>query len=307
MPHTVFVSGDNEYRNKELVTELLSAGWFIAGDDLSVADLNIELDDMRQKIGITAAGQNITLPVNTTIEDLIVIMRLLANASKENRGEEPADFPLMHKMIKVIGHDVRNPLNNILLATAQFKLESLPDPEETAIYIDIIERNCDRISNLMSEITEPLNEQALSTGQFFLKDLAESVVKEYLSRMADSHISLDFKVTADSKLLLDADKMQVALGHVIENALESMVPGGRLSIIINKSLTGSSCILVRDTGCGISNTHSEKVFYPFFTTRERKRGVGLTLARKIIIAHGGSIQIHSEENAGTEVIICFPQ
>ena len=66
-------------------------------------------------------------------------------------------------------------------------------------------------------------------------------------------------------------------------------------------------ITIKDTGQGISRENARKVFLPFFTTREKGVGMGLALAHKIITAHGGRIEVASEEGKGTTFTISLPQ
>jgi len=92
------------------------------------------------------------------------------------------------------------------------------------------------------------------------------------------------------------------MAHVIKNAVEAMPDGGVLTVEV-KVEEGNVLIDVRDTGRGISQEEMGRIFDPFYTTKEEGTGLGLSLAKQIINAHGGDIQVESEVNRGTRVRI----
>jgi|GEM_PF-1634582 len=309
MRYTIFIEGEDKKRIREISNHFLSAGGFIISDSPDDAAIRIKLDvnePPERQISIYAAERNLVLPSAICPDSLVMSAQLLAASSGYVSFEQTDAFPLMQKMVNVVGHDIRNPLNNILLATAQFRLETLPDAEETAMYIDIIERSCDRINNLMTEIAEPLSGQALNTSQVSLKHLMELIAAEHKAYLELYGISWKLDAPSDSMLQLDADKMRIAINHIIENAIESMKGGGGISVTIGRDASKGAYLLISDSGSGINKEFGKKVFYPFFTTKERKKGLGLTLAEKIVTAHGGYIDIKSEVGSGTHVTISFP-
>src|SRR6478752_1953480 len=100
------------------------------------------------------------------------------------KNETAPDYNrLMTQMVDVIAHDIRNPLNNILLSTAQFKLETLPDKEDTAFYIDIIERSCDRVNSLLEEIIGIIHQPGLQPDTFDITELVKELVNENEERL----------------------------------------------------------------------------------------------------------------------------
>jgi len=103
-------------------------------------------------------------------------------------------------------------------------------------------------------------------------------------------------VNCDARLILRA------MAHVIKNAIEAMPDGGVLTVEV-KVEKGNVLIDVRDSGRGISREEMGRIFDPFYTTKEEGTGLGLSLAKQIINAHGGDIQVESEVNKGTRVRI----
>lgn len=212
---------------------------------------------------------------------------------------------LMTKMVDVVAHDIRNPLNNILLSTAQFKLEALPDKEDTAFYIDIIERSCDRVNSLLEEIIAIIHQPGLNPDTFDITELVEELVNENEERLALKDIKFNTALHDVVIARFDRPMMKQALFQVIENAVDASEKSQVISIKVFEE--GAEVkLMVADNGGGIPEDIQTHIFAPFYTTRERHKGLGLTLARNVIEAHQGSILLHSSD-AGTEVLITIPK
>jgi signal transduction histidine kinase len=123
--------------------------------------------------------------------------------------------------------------------------------------------------------------------------------------MADS---IDIKSYFPSDLpqvALDREMFKQALLNLLLNAQQAMPGGGEITIQAVRD--GDSVVLhIIDTGNGMPPEHAAKAFRPFYTTRTGGSGLGLPTTRKIIEAHGGSIELQSEVGAGTRFTIRLP-
>jgi len=108
----------------------------------------------------------------------------------------------------------------------------------------------------------------------------------------------------------DCDLLYRALVNLLANALQAMPQGGRLHIqtaLVNgRNRSGEVELRIGDSGHGIPREVLKKIFNPFFTTREKGSGLGLAIVRSIIDSHGGSIEVESEEQRGTTMVIRLP-
>jgi signal transduction histidine kinase len=89
--------------------------------------------------------------------------------------------------------------------------------------------------------------------------------------------------------------MRQAFINLIQNSLEAMPQGGKLTITASSASSEFLDITVADAGHGISENVKDKIFLPFFTTKEKGTGLGLAIVHKIVISQGGSIQVDSSE------------
>lgn len=215
-------------------------------------------------------------------------------------AQENTDYiRLMQKMADVVAHDIRNPLNNILLSTAQFKLETPPDKEDAAFYVDIIERNCDRINAILTDILDVILVQGLSLDTYDLTELLQEVLEEQKDRMEFKEVRCETTLNTVLVTRFDRERMKPVLGHLLENALDAMEKkGGTLTVSVQAE--GPEAVLcVSDTGTGIDSDTLPHIFAPFFTTRERHRGLGLTQVKNVVEAHRGKVTVATGQGGST--------
>ena len=104
---------------------------------------------------------------------------------------------------------------------------------------------------------------------------------------------------------LDQETLQAALANLVKNALESMPEDGELTAITRVTPVGIAMDLI-DTGCGMSDNTALNMFNAFYTTKPTGSGLGLPMARKVVQAHGGRIDVQSQEAQGTKFTLEFP-
>ena len=109
-------------------------------------------------------------------------------------------------------------------------------------------------------------------------------------------------------MFADAEKLRQVFANILDNAidaLEGVVEGRRIDLFIENG-AGNATVRVRDNGCGIPADKVERIFNPFFTTKEKGTGLGMAITKKIVEAHEGSIDVASREGTGTEFTITLP-
>ncbi|TNF50158.1 hypothetical protein EP232_00905, partial [bacterium] len=103
----------------------------------------------------------------------------------------------------------------------------------------------------------------------------------------------------------DGDSLKQLLLNLFLNAIQAMSDGGLLTV--NTSISGGKAVLtVADTGAGIDEIDLDRIFEPFYTTRETGTGLGLSIVHRIVQDHGGEIRLKSSPGQGTTFVIRFP-
>jgi signal transduction histidine kinase len=106
------------------------------------------------------------------------------------------------------------------------------------------------------------------------------------------------------EVLGDGELLKQVFINVILNAVQALPNGGDLNVTMEES-AASVIVHVKDNGLGIDSADIEKIFNPFFTTKDTGTGLGLTIASQIMQAHGGYIKVHSGEDRGTTFSLYF--
>lgn len=210
------------------------------------------------------------------------------------------------KIARTIAHEVRNPLTNLNLALEQLKDEMPQNNESVKLYSDIIERNAGRIEQLIGEMLNSSKPKELHLELTPITDVLEDTIALSIDRMNLNQIKLEKSYAEDlPRVLLDREKIKIALLNIVINAVEAMEPGKGL-LKINTLLTNGSIIIsITDNGKGISSDDIEKLFDPFHTAKPGGMGLGLTSTKNILSSHSAEVEVRSKLNEGTTFSIYF--
>jgi len=207
------------------------------------------------------------------------------------------------RIARVMAHEVRNPLTNINLACEQLRAEV--EDEDSAIFFTMIRRNADRINQLVSDLLATTRaELTFSTAS--INELLDASLELALDRIQLNQIQV-IKNYDDSvcSLPVDTEKIKIAFLNIIVNAVEAMDENGILEISTAQE-NGKCIVKISDNGRGMKQSEVDRLFEPYFTTKEKGTGLGLANSQNIIIGHNGSIYAESEFGKGTSFTILFP-
>ena len=127
-----------------------------------------------------------------------------------------------------------------------------------------------------------------------------------LSELAEVGITLEAELVAPGpQILMDERYMKQAVLNLLNNAISAMPEGGRLRVQTEQQ-GNEVCLKISDSGVGIPEENMDKIFEPYFTTKDFGSGLGLTLVYKIVKEHLGDIEINSKVGEGTTIALSFP-
>ena len=209
------------------------------------------------------------------------------------------------RLVRTIAHEVRNPLNNITLSIEQMQ-HDIKD-EGLELYMNIIQRNAKRISDLISELlyTSRPAEHTLEKNVF--QNILDDVIAISIDRLTLKKIKLQVSYPNEVQIILaDREKLKLALLNIVINAVEAMEEEvGILSINLQQN-DKSVVLTISDNGCGISEENISRLFEPYFTQKRNGVGLGLTFTLNILQAHKANIEVTSQPGKGTVFMITFP-
>jgi len=226
----------------------------------------------------------------------------LKNAEKQNLRIEKRG--VADRLVNVLAHEIRNPLNNINLSLEQFREGSASAEEK--IYLDIITRNSKRIENIINELLNTSRPVEINRVKQPLQTIIEASLEAAHDRIKLKKIKLIKDIPADPVVLMaDADNLKIVIQNIIINAIEAMQEGkGELTIKL-ENLNAHPQLSIQDNGCGISEENLSKLFEPYFTSKRNGMGLGLATAINILQSHNATVDVKSEVNKGTSFIINF--
>lgn len=237
----------------------------------------------------------------------VMIKDLSALRIKEEETRSLKKFSSTGRIARIMAHEVKNPLTNITLSADQLRME-LPETilKDTGELIDIIHRNCSRINQLVSELLNSTRFTELQIDKHSINQLIEEALELAKDRISLKKISVEKKFSYDiCDIEVDAEKVKIAFLNLIVNAVEAMEPENG-ALTISTAAKDKKCIVeITDNGTGIPTEHQDHLFEPFFTSKEKGTGLGLTNTQNIILSHKGSIRVKSEPGKGTTFIVSF--
>ena len=223
---------------------------------------------------------------------------------------------LKDEFVSLVSHELRTPLTSIrgyielLLDDAE-----TPNDEQRRRYLEIVDRNSERLLELVSDLLFLAQIEAGKLGiersQVDLSKIVDECI-ETSSPVADARgIELVARVDRVARLQGDRARLAQVLDNLVSNALKFTESGGRVEVRL-RAQNGTAVLEVEDNGVGIPVEEQEHLFERFFRSSTATEnaipgtGLGLTITKAIIERHGGRIEIDSAENAGTTVRVCLP-
>ena len=234
-----------------------------------------------------------------TIGQILIFTDLTQLKAFESQMELRARLSSLGELSAGIAHELRNPLGVIAGYTKLLskKLDSSLTPTVDAISREIIVM--DRIISDFLSFAKPAE---LNISDIDLKTIIENCVTAVTGERDNIKLNLD--INGLPVIKGDEVFLRQAFTNLIQNAVEAMPQGGKLAI--NASSKGDFLdVAISDAGHGIAENIMDKIFLPFFTTKENGTGLGLAIVHKIVVSHGGNIFVDSSDK-GTIFRIRFP-
>ncbi len=213
-------------------------------------------------------------------------------------------FAATGRISRTIAHEVRNPLTNINLATEQLRTE-ISNSNDVDILFEMISRNSNRINQLIGDLLDSTRVTELQHVKSSINDVLDSSLEFASDRIELKQIIIVKDYDKDIRpVLVDPGKIKIAFLNIIVNAIEAMQENGILQIS-TESRNNRCIVKIADSGIGLSKDDLGRLFEPYFTTKEKGTGLGLTNTQNIILAHNANINVESELAKGTTFIISF--
>ena len=278
------------------------------------------IQQMKLAFGRVAAGDLEETPLPPRRDEIgemgesfrVMVRRLRENRDLEKKMFEQERFSTIGHLAAGVAHEIRNPLNAIGLTIDhmqdEFRPEDLEKRESFLRFTAAIRGEIARLNNLVTNFLSLSRPPSLDVRPHDLNE----IVRGLLDLVRQEAETRGVEITADldpslPSIPLDDERIRAAVMNLILNALQAIDPGEGGQIVIRTGKVGREAhLVVEDSGRGIPPEEMERVFLPYFTTREEGTGLGLTVSRVTIESHGGRIDIVSHPGEGTAVSVVLP-
>ena len=219
--------------------------------------------------------------------------------------DRAAHLSSLGEMAAVISHEIRNPLG-IIFSSAELLKKKMTKIEPNNTIPDIIVEESTRLNNIITDFLNFARPRSPRLAPCRVEDVLEKNINFLAPQMKSQghnvHISLDGKLP---EVMADADMLYQAFLNIFINALQAMPASGEISIRV-QPVEGAVQISFTDQGAGVPEDLLEKIWDPYFTTKDKGTGLGLGIVKNIIDAHGGDIRIENIPEGGARVVVLLP-
>ena len=262
----------------------------------------------------TGEGKQRTLMVSTSfLEDgrgekmgvLIVINDITEVKALEARMRQSDRLAALGTLSAGLAHEIRNPLSAIK-TFVQLLPRKISNPAFFDKFQTTVPRELNRINNLIESLLELARPPKLEFKMTSLSGCLSQVEDLYREKLEAANITVEISQEGSlPELYADREHLVRALSNIVLNGLEAMPEGGKLTVTAEE-LAGGVVLHFTDTGVGMDEATKDKIFNPFFTTKDTGTGLGLAMTHKIIQEHGGDIEVESVVGKGTTFTLRFP-
>lgn len=266
---------------------------------------------------VTAAGTSVParVTVNPYRDAFGTQQGYLLVVTDESKAVEVAR--MKDEFVGMISHELRTPLSAIIGFLDLLQNDpAQPLTDEQQEFVGIIERNAERLLNLVGDLLFTAQVESgrfpLDREEVDLGTLVRSAVASAGPHAQREGIELSVELAPQPvRMLVDAGRIGQALDNLLSNAIKFTPRGGQVTTKV-RPVDGGVELCVRDTGVGIPADEQGMLFTRFFRASTATRnavpgvGLGLTITRAIVLAHGGSMNVTSEEGVGTEFCFVLP-
>jgi len=293
----------------DLLTETLTTRAPIASVSLRLRRRNGTTLPIEFSTAPLKGGEGKDLGVIGVFRDLTLVRQLESDLRRSDR------LAALGTLAAGLAHEIKNPLTSLLTFSRHLD-RKFDDPNFRERFSSVVPRELERINGIVERLLELARPSRMSFTLVRLPELIDRALELYVDQFDDRRVEVVREYARDvPSIQADKDALYRVFVNLVANALDAMPRGGRLTVRAGWAGTGDSVrtahwrptnrvkVEIQDTGVGIEPSDTDRIFNPFYTTRDSGTGLGLALAHKIIQDHGGAISFQSVRGRGTTFTI----
>ncbi|MBW2447326.1 MAG: HAMP domain-containing histidine kinase [Deltaproteobacteria bacterium] len=236
--------------------------------------------------------------------------KLTTSVHQERRVLKTEHNRSVEELTASIAHEIRNPITAAKSLVQQMGED--PRAGENIEYAKVALEELDRVEKSVSHLLKFAREEEVRVSDMTMSDVIEAALDTFQDRI----VALDVEILKDldsrGAMRGDPEKLRRVIINLFSNALDALeqsaTVGPRVEIQAGENLAGTEVwVRIRDNGPGMEPEKVEKIFKPFYTSKANGTGLGLAITKKLVDAHGGSIEAVSQPGQGAEFVLTFPK
>lgn len=212
----------------------------------------------------------------------------------------------LDELSSTIAHEIRNPI-----AAAKSLVQQMgedPQSVENVEYARVALDELDRVERRISHLLKFAKEEDYVLAPVNIATVVDGALTQMRSKLDAAKVAAVRNYITGPTVVADAEKLRQVFTNVLDNAIDAFdaVPENRRVDVFIENGGQQATVRLRDNGCGIDPDKLERIWNPFFTTKEKGTGLGMAISRKIVEAHAGTMDVASEVGRGTEFVVTLP-
>ncbi len=266
--------------------------------------------DIEQLASIFAAYNETTDRMRASHQQLQSEVGLLREQlrQKNEQLERKNRLAALGEMAAGMAHEIRNPLGGIQLYASLLERDLIGQKEQLN-WVRKISKGVQSLDSIVNDILAFTHDQICNKQESLISELLTEVM-DYILPHNGPEIELDLEeVTPDLRVQMDPNMMRRVFLNLIRNAIDAMDGRGKIKIsadICNENPLFKVLIRIADNGRGITPEVMNKMFNPFFTTKDTGTGLGLAIVHRLVECHNGVISASNNETGGATFTILLP-
>ena len=210
------------------------------------------------------------------------------------------------ELSSTIAHEIRNPI-----AAAKSLVQQMgedPMSVENVEYAKVALDELARVERSILHLLKYAKEEDYTFAHVSLAGVVDSALTQMRAKLDEAKVAVARNYITGPTVPADAEKLRQVFANILDNAIDAFasVPEGRRIEVFIENGGDAATVRIRDNGCGIPADKIDRIFNPFFTTKEKGTGLGMAISKKIVEAHEGKIDVVSESGRGTDFLVTLP-
>jgi PAS domain S-box-containing protein len=218
--------------------------------------------------------------------------------------QQAEKLEILNRVSGGIGHELRNPLGAMKNAVYYLRMTLDDSGEDVKEMLDILDTEISASDMIISSLLAYSRPKAPVLKKANISELVDAALSR-VTRNNNVQINIDVEPTLPP-VMVDSLQITRAIMNLVKNAIQSMPTGGVLTIRGQPSGDDKISLSLSDTGIGISEANMQFLFEPLYTTKANGIGLGLVIAKNFVENHNGTLQVESQEGAGSVFTITLP-